>query len=380
MIWLQLYLDFMVFVFGAVIGSFLNVCVHRMPLDQSIVTPPSHCPHCNQRIRWIDNIPLVSYLALGRKCRHCGAKISPRYFVVELLTAALFLMVWLKFTQWDSPPVHRIDFLVSPIYWLVIAGLIAATFIDFEHYIIPNEITLGGVIVGFVLSIAVPPLQHTYSHGLAAARSLGGILTGGLVLLAIAEFGKLLFGRFRVSLPPGTTIIITDGKLKLPDEEIPLVDLFFRTSDKIRFKATVLKFGEKEFLDAAAIVRKDSITINGDAYPLTTTDVIEATINEIILPREAMGLGDVKLLAGIGAFLGWQAAVFAIFASAAVGSLVSVPLIALGKKEFSSRIPYGPYIALGAIIWIFAQTRLLAIIGMYQDNLRELVRILFSRG
>ena len=105
---MQLYLDFIVFVFGAVIGSFLNVCIHRMPLDQSIVTPPSHCPHCNQRIRWIDNIPLVSYLALGRKCRNCGVKISPRYFLVELLTATLFLLMWLKLTQWIHPPVHGI--------------------------------------------------------------------------------------------------------------------------------------------------------------------------------------------------------------------------------------------------------------------------------
>jgi leader peptidase (prepilin peptidase) / N-methyltransferase len=378
--WLQLYLDFVVFAFGAVIGSFLNVCVHRMPLGQSIVTPPSHCPHCNQRIRWADNIPLISYLALGRKCRNCGAKISPRYFVVELLTATLFLLVWLKLTQWDNPPVHQLDFLVGPIYWLLIAGLIAATFIDFEHYIIPNEITLGGVIVGFVLSLAVPPLQRTDSHGLAVLRSLGGILTGGLVLFAIAEFGKLMFGRFRVPLPPGTNIIITDGKLKLPDEEISLADLLFRASDKIRFKATHLKLGDKEFHDAATVVREDSITINGEIHPLTKTDVIEATINEIILPREAMGLGDVKLLAGIGAFLGWQATVFSIFLSAAVGSLVSVPLILLGKKEFSSKIPYGPYIALGAVVWIFAQAPLLGIIATYQDNLREVVRILFSRG
>ncbi|HUJ72030.1 MAG TPA: A24 family peptidase, partial [Verrucomicrobiae bacterium] len=156
--------------------------------------------------------------------------------------------------------------------------------------------------------------------------------------------------------------------------------LFFRASDKIRFKAALLRFGDKEFHDVAVVVREDSVSINRETCPLTNTDVIEATIDEVILPREAMGLGDVKLLAGIGAFLGWQATVFSIFLSAAVGSLVSVPLILLGKKEFSSRIPYGPYIALGAIVWIFAQTRLLAIIATYQDNLREAVRILFSKG
>jgi leader peptidase (prepilin peptidase)/N-methyltransferase len=379
-IWLQLYLDFMVFAFGAVIGSFLNVCVHRMPLDQSIVTPPSHCPHCSQRIRWADNIPLLSYLALRGKCRHCGATISPRYFVVELLTAALFLMVWLRVTPWDNTPVRAMGFLVGPIYWLVIAGLIVATFIDFEHYIIPNELTLGGVIVGFVLSVAVPPLQRTDSHGLAALRSLGGILTGGMALLAIAEFGKLVFGRLRVRLPQDTAIAITDCTLKLPDEKLVWSDIFFRRSDKVRFIATRLKVADKEFAGATVIVREDSITINGEKYPLATVGVIEATVNEIILPREAMGLGDVKLLAGIGAFLGWQATVFAIFLSAAVGSIVSLGLIALGKKAFSSKIPYGPYIALGAVVWIFAQARLLAMIATYLDNLREIVRILFSRG
>lgn len=123
MSWLRLYLDFVVFAFGAVIGSFLNVCVHRMPLEQSIVTPPSHCPHCNERIRWVDNIPLVSYLALRGKCRTCGARISPRYFLVELLTAVLFLLMWLKLTEWDHPPVQGIYFLKGPIYWMVIARI-----------------------------------------------------------------------------------------------------------------------------------------------------------------------------------------------------------------------------------------------------------------
>jgi leader peptidase (prepilin peptidase)/N-methyltransferase len=261
--WLRLYLDFVVFAFGAVIGSFLNVCVHRMPLEESIVTPPSHCPHCNERIRWVDNIPLVSYLALRGKCRHCGAKISPRYFLVELLTAVLFLLMWLKLTEWDRPLVHGIYFLKAPIYWMVIAGLIVATFIDFEHYIIPNEITFGGLIVGLLLSAIYPPLMDADTIKLSLLRSLLGAVVGGLSLLTVALVGKLIFR------------------------------------------------------------------------------------------KEAMGMGDVKLLAAIGAFFGWQSTLFTILVSSLLGGVVGVVLVLGRRKGWESRIPYGPYIAFGAVLWMF---------------------------
>jgi len=378
--WLQLYLDCVVFAFGAVIGSFLNVCVHRLPLEQSIVTPPSHCPHCNQPIRWVDNIPLVSYLALRGRCRHCGARITPRYYLVELLTAVLFLLMWLKLTEWDHPPVHGIYLLKGPIYWMVIAGLIVATFIDFEHMIIPNEITLGGIVVGFICSVLVPPLQHTQSHTVAALLSFIGTLTGALVLIGIAKFGKLLFGRLRIPLPPGTTITIADRKLRLPAEEIGWPQLFFRSSDKVRFEAASIRFADKEFQDATVIVREDSIAVNGAKYPLPDVGAIEAVVNEIVIPREAMGFGDVKLLAAIGAFLGWQATVFSVFLSSVVGSIVGLVLIALRKRDLQGHIPYGPYIALGAIIWLFAQDPLLAIMAAYIGNVKDILTLIFKRG
>jgi len=261
--WLQLYVDCVVFAFGAVIGSFLNVCVYRMPLEQSIVTPPSHCPHCNQRIRWADNIPLVSYVALRGKCRHCGARISPRYFVVELLTAVLFLLMWLKLTGWNHPTVRGIVFLKGPIYWMVIAGLIVATFIDFEHYIIPNEITIGGLIIGLLLSAVYPPLLDADTIKVSLMRSVLGVIVGSLALLSVATVGKLIFR------------------------------------------------------------------------------------------REAMGMGDVKLLAAIGAFFGWQSALFTILISSLLGGAVGLILILVRRKGWQSRMPYGPYIALGAVLWMF---------------------------
>ena len=263
MSWLQLYLDCVVFAFGAVIGSFLNVCVHRMPLEQSIVTPPSHCPHCNERIRWMDNIPLISYLALRGKCRHCGARISPRYFLVELLTAALFLLMWLKLTEWNHPPVRGIDFLKGPIYWMVIAGLIVATFIDFEHYIIPNEITFGGLIIGLLLSAVYPPLLDADTIKVSLMRSFLGAIVGGVALLTVAMVGELIFR------------------------------------------------------------------------------------------REAMGMGDVKLLAAIGAFFGWQSTLFTILISSLLGGVVGLILVLVRQKGWQSRIPYGPYIAFGAVLWMF---------------------------
>jgi leader peptidase (prepilin peptidase)/N-methyltransferase len=259
---LRLYLDCVVFAFGAVIGSFLNVCIHRMPLDQSIVSPPSHCPHCNAGIRWLDNIPLVSYIALRGKCRNCGAKISPRYFLVELLTAVLFLLMWLKLTEWDRPPVHGIYLLRGPIYWMVIAGLIVATFIDFEHYIIPNEITFGGVIIGLLLSAVYPPLMGAVTVKVSLLRSLLGVIVGGVSLLTVAMAGELIFR------------------------------------------------------------------------------------------KEAMGMGDVKLLAAL-AFFGWQSTLFTILISSLLGGVVGLFLVLWRRKGWESRIPYGPYIAFAALLWMF---------------------------
>ena len=340
---LRVYLDLVAFLFGATIGSFLNVCVHRMPRGQSIVSPPSHCPHCDHPIGWRDNIPLVSYIELRGRCRHCHGAITPRYFLVELLTAALFLLVVLRFGwQW-----------LVPIYWLLLAGLIAATFIDFEHYVIPNELTYGGVVLGFCLSILVPALQHASSRPAAALQSLLGLLCGGLILFLVGEFGKLAFGRLKVPVPPGTVVRIEDNALIIGEDRMTWEEIFSRPSDRIRFQATVLKFQDKVFENAAVRVSETTIDVNGTSFELAQVGPIEATTNLVIIPREAMGLGDAKLLAGIGAFLGLWAVAFVVFASSMAGGVVSLVLILARRKDWRSRIPYGPYIALGAVIWIF---------------------------
>jgi len=339
---LQLYLDFIVFVFGAVLGSFLNVCIHRMPRGESIVSPPSSCPHCGTHIRWYHNIPLVTYLAIGGKCRYCGAKITPRYFVVELLTAIAFLVLWLRFDGW-----------LAPIYWVLFAGFVVATFIDCEHYIIPDEITLGGIVAGVVLSLAYPPLMGKTTAAEAGIQSLLGALCGGAVLYAVVEGGKLLFGKQKIALEPGTQIVIADGKVTIAPDEWLWEDLFYRASDRITFHAVTLQFGGQNFAAVRVAISETQLWVDDQEFDLATIGRVEATSDQICLPREAMGFGDVKLLAAIGAFLGWQATLFTVVFSASFGSLLGVSSIFFRRSQWQGRIPYGPHLVAAAVLWMF---------------------------
>ena len=250
--------------FGACVGSFLNVCIYRMPLEESIVKPRSHCPHCNVLIPWHLNIPVLSWLLLRGKCASCKGPIAMRYMLVELLTATLFLAVFLKWVIPDA--LHQLPIshpAIILVYWLFIAGLILGTFIDIDHFILPDSVTIGGMVVGPLLSVALPVMHgcETWWQGLSA--SLIGMAVG---------FGLL-------------------------------------------FVVSVL--GEK------------------------------------ILKKEAMGFGDVKLMGAIGAFLGWKAVLFTIFVSSLLGSVVGLLLIACGNAKAQSRLPFGPYLSAGALIWIF---------------------------
>ena len=218
------------FVFGSVVGSFLNVCIYRMPLDLSLAKPGSQCPKCNFAIPWRLNIPIVSWLWLRGKCRQCAEPISPRYLGVELLTGLAYLACWLAFGEQNTPAV-----LLAVTLGFVLAGLIAATFIDFEHFIIPDQITLGGVAVGFLVSSALPALHHVGRPADSLMSSGLGILVGAGSVFAVLQLGKLLFGKVRVPLEPGETAILTESALHLPDEITPYEDIFFRSSDTIRF-------------------------------------------------------------------------------------------------------------------------------------------------
>jgi leader peptidase (prepilin peptidase)/N-methyltransferase len=236
------FINIAIFLLGAIIGSFLNVCVYRIPAGQSIVSPPSRCPQCGASIRWYQNIPIVSYLVLRGRCAGCRARISPRYPLVEALTGLLFLLVWMAF-GWQA---------ATPLYWVFAAALVVITFIDLDHQIIPDVISLPGIIVGFLTALAIPWLSWT--------DSLLGILLGGGSLFLVAEAYHRLTG------------------------------------------------------------------------------------------QEGMGGGDVKLLAMIGAFLGWKAILPVIFLGSLAGSLVGVPLMIAKRSGGKLAIPFGPFLALGAIV------------------------------
>lgn len=340
------------FVMGCMIGSFLNVCIYRMPLGMSIVHPRSHCPKCGYMIPAMLNIPLATWLYLGGKCANCKNPISIRYFLVELLTGVVFLLTWMRFGPESAG--------VAIAYCVLLAGFIAATFIDFEHFIIPDEITFGGMGAGLIASIAVPELHDVTSRPDALLRSMIGLGAGAGVVYAILKLGKLIFGREKLTFPESSKLIFTETDLHLPDEVRPYEDIFYSERDTIVLEAKKVETIDRCYQNITLRLSPKLLKLGKDEFDPAEVKYMEVTADKAVLPREAMGFGDVKFMAGIGAFLGWQAVIFSLMVSAIIGSFVGVSLILSGRKEWSSRLPYGPYIALAAVIWIFGGNELFA--------------------
>ena len=174
----------LVFIFGSIVGSFLNVCIHRMPKSESIVWPRSHCPKCQKRIPGYDNIPFISYILLKGKCRFCKEKISLRYPLVELLTALLTVALFSSFGL-------SYGFFL---YMVMLWGLIIATFVDIQHRIIPDEVSIGGMIIGFIMvsvkGFAFNPFRYSFTPML---RSLIGIIVGGGIIYLTGVIFDLVY-------------------------------------------------------------------------------------------------------------------------------------------------------------------------------------------
>ena len=233
------------FIFGTIIGSFLNVCIFRFPRKQSIVSPLSYCPSCHQPIKFYHNIPILSFLFLGGKCSNCRGPISFRYPIVELLAGLLSLALFLKFGL-------SLSYFV---YLAFSATLLVITFIDLDHQIIPDVITLPGIILGFTASLFLP--------GITFLDSIIGTVAGGGGLFLVAM-----------------------------------------------------------------------------GYSL-------------IAKREGMGTGDIKLISMIGAFLGIKGVLLTIFLGSLFGSSVGLTVMLKEKKDSQYAVPFGPFLAIGALIYLF---------------------------
>ncbi len=225
-------IEIFVFIFGAVVGSFLNVCIHRMPEEgYSLITPPSHCPACKKPVRWHDNIPILSFVFLGGRCRDCKAKISWRYPAVELLTGLVLLALYYKYNL-------NLNFLA---YAVFSCGLIVATFIDIKLRIIPDEISVGGIVAGllFALIKSIPSFRN-FPH-LPIKDSLIGALAGGGLIYASGFLGNLIFFKLmKKESIEGETESIGGGDVKL----LAMIGSF------IGWKWTVLTFFMAPFFGA----------------------------------------------------------------------------------------------------------------------------------
>jgi leader peptidase (prepilin peptidase) / N-methyltransferase len=350
------------FVLGAVVGSFLNVCIYRMPLGLSVNEPKrSFCPLCKWQIPFYHNIPLVSWLALRGRCANCGGRIPFLYFGVELLTALLFFAVWMHLA-W---PVLGPDVLLALPYWILTALFIVATFIDFDHFIIPDEITIGGTVAGLALSFALPQMMGVETRLTALGWSAAGAAGGFFLLWGVVIAGKAAFGKKRIMFDEKpapftwrregeTATLTTDGEAEqwlefFPDEKAVM-----------RMKCARLEIGGKRFEEIEITSRYETLTVEGRDHDLNELEEFSGEFREVFFERDAMGFGDVKFIACIGAFLGWKAVVFTVMSASVLGSIVGVTAIVLRRREWSAKIPFGPYLAAGAMLWMFFGPALLA--------------------
>lgn len=351
------------FVLGAVVGSFLNVVIYRLPLGLSVNEPKrSFCPLCRAPIRWYHNLPIVGWLLLRGRCADCHARISVRYPAVELLTGLLFLAVWL-----------RVDWLRAFPLWTLTGLLVAATFIDFDHLIIPDEITWGGAAAGVLFSLGIPRLHHVENPLLGLLWSIVGAAAGYGLLWAVVEGGKLAFGRKRVRLPKVEPF--TWKKVPTPEgddaeltigEEAPdrWSEWFSREKDLLILECETLTVAGREFRDASLRCFHNRLELpDGQTVPLDGVETFTGRVREFVFPREAMGFGDVKFLACIGAFLGWQSVLFCVAAGSALGSVIGIGVMFFGERGRSLKLPFGPYLAAGALGWMFTGPELVAWYG-----------------
>lgn len=337
---------------GACIGSFLNVCIHRWPRDMGVSTPKrSFCPACGGAIKWWQNIPVLSWLFLRGRCAMCGAPIAFRYVLVEALVAAGFGALWLAF-PWPEAVALSVLFVLC----------VVTVFVDLEHYIIPDQVTLGGIPLGLAAAALAPGLlgRATWWEGMIASAI--GAVVGFAVMWAIVELGKKMFGRKEVAFDEAVPWSLREGEespdLILDGEVTPWEDLFARPSDRLLLDTTLLEInGDRIETDQLAILwdrlewqEKEGQEAAG--MPLEKVKSIGGRTTRAVIPREAMGLGDVKFMAMAGAFSGAIGVAFTLFAACLLGSVFGLTAILLRRRQWSTLIPFGPWLVVGLWIWL----------------------------
>ena len=343
-------------ILGAMTGSFLNVCIYRLPRELSVRKPArSFCPACSQPIPWYRNIPLLSWLLLRGRGACCKQPISPRYLLVEALTAILFALI-----AWKTGPSRPGETLAL---WILTSLLVVGTFVDLEHLIIPDEVTMGGAIAGILCSTLWPALHLKESFWMGSLLSLIGAASGYGLLWAVVELGRLAFGRRRIRFDrPAELCWIRNkdtARLLLEGEETEWAELFVRGTERLRMRVQSALVDGQPAEEGEWIWEFEKLHIGKRSLDLNTLERIDLTVSEIIIPREVMGFGDVKFLGAIGAFLGWEAVLFTLTAASLGGVLLGTTATFLGRREFSSKIPFGPYLAAGAFLWVMAGPALL---------------------
>ena len=248
---MQLIIILYILIFGLVIGCFLNVCIYRIPTKQSIISPPSHCTSCGTRLRPLDLVPVFSYIFLRGRCRYCGERVSARYPMVEGLTAAVFVILYFRFS-------FSVEFMAAILFSSI---LICVAFIDFDLKIIPNGLVIAGLLNGAVLFIYNLFYPISMYGDRVWYNPLIGMTSGAGFLLLVAVIGSIVYKS-----------------------------------------------------------------------------------------EDAIGMGDVKLLAAVGLFLGWRLTIVALLLAVILAAITSLVLMIFKKLNIKSTVPFGPFIALGAFI------------------------------
>jgi leader peptidase (prepilin peptidase)/N-methyltransferase len=342
--------------FGLIVGSFLGCCIYRIPRDISLWNPArSFCPNCQSPIRWIDNIPLLSWFLLRGHCAVCKQTVSWRYPLIELLTALLFVAA-----------TYRFGFPVAIPIWFLYAALVAATFIDLEFFLIPDSISLGCVVLGLLSSALVPALHGTKSSWISLGSSAAGAFIGAAILFVIGEAGKLAFGHYKLTWNQPAAFRLEDQPDRDPclfigDEPFAWDEHFFRRSDQIRLRANTAELNGEALSQVEISLFADRLECGKRSIPFSEIRQLTGTTSYAQFPREAMGRGDVKLLAAIGSFTGWKGVLLCVPIAALLGCLWGIVVILLGRRGLSSRIPFGPFLSLAAVIWTQAGSELLAL-------------------